>query len=251
MQSHRAALLASVGLAVALPAFAQEQDVNVEAEIVPLDGWTYDELYATGISLDQLIGADVIGPEGDDDIGDVENVLFDQEGRVLSIVAEVGGFLELGDTHVNIPWDQVEVMEGGDEVRIPITEETAEEYTLFSEAVVGLSDVEDIQQVSGDNAGEVLTGPQVWRATDLIGDYARLRDGDTWVNYGYVDDAIIRDGQIVAVVAGADVTWGAPGRYAYPYYGAWNPGMGFYDLPYDRTEVEGLEPFDDDLLVDD
>lgn len=248
MRILHSTLLASAALALAVPALGVAQEANIEADIVPLDGWTTDDLYTAGISVEELIGADVVGPEGDDDIGDVENVLFGPEGEVLSVVAEIGGFLELGDTHVNIPWDQVEVLDGGDEVRVPVTEEAVADYTLFSEAIVGLSDVEDVQQVSGDNAGEVLTGPQVWRATDLVGDYARLRDGEGWVNYGYVEDAIIRDGRVAAVVANADVSWGAPGLYAYPYNAGWEPAGAFYDLPYERTETEILEPLDPDLI---
>ncbi|EYD73961.1 hypothetical protein Rumeso_04558 [Rubellimicrobium mesophilum DSM 19309] len=243
-------LLAPVALALPSAALAQQEPV-VEAQVVPLAEWNQDELYATGISLDELIGAEVIGPEGDEDIGDVENVLFGPDGQALAVVAEIGGFLELGDTHVSIPWDQVEVMDGGDEVRVPVTEESVRDYTLFSDAVVSLGDVQEVQQVSGDNAGVVGTGPRVWRATDLVGDYARLLDGGSLANYGYVEDAILRDGRIEAVVVSPDVTWGTPGAYAYPYSVGWMPGTGYYDLPYDRTEVEGRQPFEEDRLAED
>ena len=94
-----------------------------------------------------------------------------------------------------------------------------------------------------------MTGPRAWRATDAIGDFARLKDGDGYANYGYVDDLIIRGGEIAAVVVSPDVGVGAaaPGVYAYPYYGydyGWDPGLNTYDLPYDREEVGALEPFD-------
>ena len=45
-----------------------------------------------------------------------------------------------------------------------------------------------------------------------------------------------------------DVSWdGTRGLYAYPYYGygyGWNPGLGYYDLPYGQEDVAAMEPFD-------
>lgn len=250
MRTPCGSLFATAALALSLPTLAAAQE-DIQADVVPLSGWNHDDLYAGGISVKELMDADVNGPTGED-IGDVENVLFDQSGNVLSIVAEVGGFLEIGDTHVNIPWDQVQVTEGGDEVAIPVTQEAVEDYTLFTDPIVTRGEaVTDIEQVSGDNAGVVGTGPAVWRATEVIGDYARLKDGDGWANYGYVSDLILHDGKIAAVVVGPDVTWGRPGLYAYPYYAAgWHPGSEFYDLPYERAEADALEPFDPDRLAD-
>lgn len=242
-------LLASSALAASLATLAAAQDV--EAEIVSLEGYGYDELYADGMSVEELLDADVNGPTGED-IGEVENVLFDQDGRVLSIIAEVGGFLEMGDTHVNVPWDQVQVAEGGDEVTIPVAQDTVEDYTLVTDEVVTATDAStEIEEVGGDNIGALNTGPAVWKATDLIGDTARLRDGeaDDLVGYGYVDDIVVRGDGIAAVVVSPGAGLGAPGYYALPYHGL-TPGLGTYDLPYERTEVEALEPFDGGLLDD-
>ena len=55
------------------------------------------------------------------------------------------------------------------------------------------------------------------------------------------------------MVVSPDVAWGGGGYYAYPYYGydhGWNPGREFYDLPYERTEVEALEPLDREQIGD-
>ena len=239
------ALLASTALAAFLATGAIAQDI--EAEIVPLGELDYEGLYTEGMSVEDLLDAAVTGPTGDD-IGEVENVLFDQDGRVLSIIAEVGGFLEMGDTHVNVPWDRVEILESGEELMIPLTQDRIEDYTLLTDDYVTATDASsDLEEVGGDNAGVVGTGPQVWRATDLIGDTARLREGDGYVGYGYVDDLILRDGMIAAVVANPDAGLGLRGPYAYPYR-TFEPGLGTYDLPYGRADIEGLEPFDDDRL---
>lgn len=75
-------LLAASALAE-LPSLAAAQEVKIKADILPLAEWRYDKLYTNGISVEDLIGSDVKGPTSDN-IGDVENVLFAQDGRVLS-----------------------------------------------------------------------------------------------------------------------------------------------------------------------
>ena len=93
-----------------------------------------------------------------------------------------------------------------------------------------------------------------YRAGDLERRYSSLDiEEEVFVNYGYVDDIIIKDGQISAVAVRPDVTWGAPGLHAYPYYGygyGWYPGYAYYDLPYERADVEGLEPLDEEAWDD-
>jgi sporulation protein YlmC with PRC-barrel domain len=290
MTKHHTALLTSAALALALPSLALAQDTAVEepdaatememgvteveptsaAEPMDLSAWTYDDLYASGISIEEMVGADVYGPEGDD-IGDVENVLFDMDGQVLSVVAEIGGFLELGDTHVNIPWDMVSAEDWSDGIVIPFGEDEVEAYVATGwETGDQVAGAEEVAEVGGDGAGEVETGPNVWRATDLLNNSARLREGEAFANYGLVSDIVVQDGRIAAVLVTPDATWGAaPGVYGYPYAGtgAWTRGTavgadaelaaegttgmaGTYDLPYDRTQAETLQPFDPAMLTD-
>lgn len=122
---------------------------------------------------------------------------------------------------MNVPWDKFKVAADGDSVTIPLTQETIEDYSRFADPALGATEAAtEVQEVESDNAGVALTGQRAWRAAELIGDYARLKDGDSWANYGYVDDLIVRDGQIEAVVVSPDARWRAPGPYyAYPYYG--------------------------------
>ncbi|MFZ3584248.1 PRC-barrel domain-containing protein [Loktanella sp. DJP18] len=240
-------------------------------EVLSLTDWDYESLYTDGISVERLLDADVISATGDD-VGDVENVLFGPGGDLVSVIVEAGGFWDIGDTHVNIPWDIVETAPwDADGIMIPITQEQLEDpevYGLFDEELgygyaegSGLNNVtietivaeEQLAEVGGDGLGVVETGPRVWRAPDLIGDYARVRDGDALVNYGYVEDIIVRDGQIAAVLVTPDRGWGVTGNRAYPYYGSnygWSSGAEYYDMPYDRTEISDVEAFDNDMLVD-
>lgn len=224
------------------------------SEPVALEGWTYDDLYANGIGINRMVGADVYGPEGDD-VGDVENVLFDMDGNILSVVAEVGGLFELDDTHLNIPWDMVSAEDWADGIVIPFGEDEADSYIATAEQAGGtIVASEDVAEVGGDGAGEVETGPNVWRATDLLNGTVRLRDGAAFANYGVVSDLVVRDGRVAAVLVTPDAGSGLVG---YPYAGpvGFTPGTeagapGTYDLPYDRTQAETLQPFDPAMLED-
>lgn len=215
-------------------------------EIISLSDWDYDDVYNGGLSLEDFMDEmEVVGTTGDE-IGSIEDVILGQDGRVLAVIAEVGGFWDMFDTHVSVPWDELEVV--GEQVVLPVTEENVEDYGVFETEYL------TAQEAAADIATEVddaETGPRAWRATELIGDYARLQNAETWTNYGYVDDIIVKNDQVAAVVVSPDAGWGT-GPYAYPYYGygyGWRPTAPYYDLPYTEEEVADLETFDEDRIT--
>lgn len=232
----------ALGLSLALGAGAAAAQTGV------LRDWKYDDLYAKGVSVEEMLdGMDVNGTE-EQDIGEVEDVLIGPDGKVISVIAEVGGFWDMGDTHISIPWDQVDLANYADGITVPITEDNADDYSLFDREVVSKAQVED-QVVSEVDSAEAMGG--VWRASELVGDYARVRDGDAWSDYGYVSDMIIRDGEIAAVIVTPDVTWDSAGYRAYPWAvgpTGWRPADRYYNLPYDREEVMNAQVFDYDEL---
>lgn len=242
---------AVAALALAVPGLASAQTAAPTAG--PLQGqpkvdineWNYQELYAEGWRAEELLEATVYGPIGDE-IGDVENIIVGPDGRILSVIAEVGGLWDIGDTHVNIPWDQLQFTAGAEGVRVPVTEETVEDYSLFRERTMTAAGAASAVQKVGD---EVETGPRAWKLSNLTQDYVRLGDGS---GYGYVDDVVFnRKGEIKAVIVQPDVGYGTRGYYAYPFWGwgaGWEPGLDYYDLPYQQEEIGRLEPFDYERL---
>lgn len=213
-------------------------------EVIRLSDWNSDDLYVNGLSVDDMIDdAQVYGVNGDE-IGSVENVVFSNDGRVLSLVAEVGGFWDLFDTHVNVPWDEVVVGAEG-RISIPVTEENVEDYATWKTGYLTEGDAGAGVAVVDD---DLETGPAIFRATDLIGSYSRIRDGEgkAYRNYGYVNDLVIRDGRLQAVVVNPDTGYGmTPGAYAYPYYGwGWNARRPYYDMPYRAGDVADVGALD-------
>jgi sporulation protein YlmC with PRC-barrel domain len=206
-------------------------------QVVLLSSWSYNPLYADGWRSEDIWDAAVYGAGGEE-IGDVENVLVGLDGKILSIIAEVGGLWDIGDTHVNVPWSEVTVGDNFDRLTIPVNEENAADYSLFKdwhltagEAKAETTDVDD----------DVAVGPHAWKLTDILDDYVMLRGG---VPYGYVDDVVFdQTGKLQAIVVRPDISWGAPGYYAYPYR-PWGPALNYHVLPYARADIEGLAPFD-------
>ena len=49
--------------------------------------------------------------EGDwDNIGEIEDVVLDRDGQMIGVIAEVGGFLDIGDKHVFIEIDGIKLV---------------------------------------------------------------------------------------------------------------------------------------------
>lgn len=235
----------AAALAIAMPASAaQKSTIDKLAdpgEVVKLSSWNMNDAYRDGMRTDALLDAEVRGRNGEE-IGEVEDVIFDADGKIASVIAEVGGFWDIGDTTVNVPWNKVTVGADLEYVQVPVTEDSVDDYPLFEDRRL-------TAEAAGGKTGavddDVETGRRAFRATELIGDYVYLRDGR---GYGYLDDVLFdKSGEITAVVVRPDRAYGRAGRYAYPWYGygaGFAPGREYYQLPYTAEDVRGTEPVD-------
>lgn len=61
-----------------------------------------------GALADRVIGLPVLTEDGEQ-VGDVEDLIVDQDRRVRGVVVAVGGFLGMGIKEVGVAWDQAEV----------------------------------------------------------------------------------------------------------------------------------------------
>lgn len=203
-------------------------------EVIALRDFDSDDVYDGGFSIEYVMeDMAVYGRQGDE-IGSVENVVFSRDGELLALIAEVGGFWDMFDTHVSVPWSEVTI-DSSQRLTIPVTEENVEEFSVLKADILrGETVSEDVELVEED----FIAGQNLFRASELIGDFARIRAEDGYVDYGYVDDLIVKDGRIATVVVNSGAGYGGPGPYAYPYYrDAWRPGSPYYDMPYSSEEV--------------
>lgn len=140
-------------------------------EVIRLNEWDTDGLYQNSWSAEALFDRQVYGQNGEE-IGDVEDLIIGSNGELLALIAEVGGVWDIGDTHVSVPWKQVTFREDGS-VSIPVTEDNADEFSVLNEP-----GAQDLKQGVVSNLDGKQLGPRAWRASELIGDIARIRDGE-------------------------------------------------------------------------
>lgn len=183
-------------------------------------------------SAEQMQDSAVYGEDGEQ-VGEVQSIIIGPDDKAQRIIVETGGFLDIGDKAISIPYDQVEVTPDEEGVSAPVDEENLEDFSLF-------------------DGTDVETDQRSFRASEVIGDYVRLKDEQ---NYGYVTDLIFeQDGTLRSIVVSPDAGWATGGYYGYPWYGydyGFDPASPYYDLPYGEEDIAGYEPFDYDGMFDD
>lgn len=71
---------------------------------------------ANGMQASNLIGAEVKTTK-DENIGPVDDLIIDKDGRIVAIVVGIDGFLGMGEKDVAIGWDDVKRSGGSDGVK--------------------------------------------------------------------------------------------------------------------------------------
>ncbi|WP_369808838.1 PRC-barrel domain-containing protein [Phaeobacter sp. S60] len=70
--------------------------------------------------------AEGVGPDWND-IGEIEDIVLDRGGKMIGVVAEVGGFLDIGDKHVLIPVEDIRLTPVDDKNYVIVTRKTEEQ----------------------------------------------------------------------------------------------------------------------------
>ena len=105
---------------------------------------TGDELYdeAAWTAADpSMDGYEPMGyDENYDNIGSIEDIVLDQSGQMVGIVAEVGGFLDIGDKHVMLPVEDVRLVAIDDAEYSYVTRLTEEQLEELPDVDEGPTD---------------------------------------------------------------------------------------------------------------
>lgn len=213
----RSILATSIFALAATPAPAQEAATGFDIE-----------RYRDGFSAEQLIGADVVGTAGEE-FGEVQSLILTPEGQIERVVVEVGGFLDIGDKAIAVPWDRITFDVEGRAVRANgIDADNVEDFSLF-----------------GDREAIDPEGRR-FRADELLDDYVRTA-GDRY--FGYVHDLIFsREGQLGGIVVTPDVMYPTASYMALPWHGygdgiGFDPGDDTYTVPAMDDETAVYDPF--------
>ena len=108
----------------------------------------------TQISANDYIGKSVYNAE-DESIGDVNDLILEEQGGIVAAVIGVGGFLGIGEKDVAVPMDKITMTrdaENNNEVRLTTTE-TAESLKAAPEFMT----LEDQQAAADSTATDTTT----------------------------------------------------------------------------------------------
>ena len=205
-----------------------------EAAIMNAEEWNYDTLYKDTWRASALIDLDAYNAEGES-VGEIHDILVRPDGTIDSVIIEGGGFLDIGDSHVRVKWDEMKFRDGAEKnVIVPLDPERLTDFSLF-----------DDSENAGPRADENLV-----RMSTMLHRTVRLSDGSS---FGYVDDYLVTDGRIASMVVRPDIRFGNSRHqsYATPYdahaYG-YSPGYDFYILPYSEKQMTELGDFEIDRV---
>jgi sporulation protein YlmC with PRC-barrel domain len=115
---------APAGTATTDPNMAAEQNAAAQFEPVTQD-----------LTADNLIGSAVYG-SNEENLGEVNDVVFDPNGGIQAVVVDVGGFLGIGEKPVAVQFDSLNVQKNGnDDFRLMVnaTQEQLEAAPTYDE----------------------------------------------------------------------------------------------------------------------
>ncbi|TFL19746.1 PRC-barrel domain-containing protein [Jannaschia formosa] len=138
---------AALATALTAPLAAQAQMVDM-AELIRTRDITGGPVYSMGTNYDETMWNDETrwgdgangswdavdwNNDGYNQIGEIEDVVLDRSGQMVGIVAEVGGFLDIGDSHVMVPVNDLRLVPVDDTSYTYITRLTEEQLEQLPE----------------------------------------------------------------------------------------------------------------------
>jgi sporulation protein YlmC with PRC-barrel domain len=104
MKGQRTAAMVALSFALVLGCAAvQAQDTSTPATT------------STVVDAENIIGRTIENLNGEN-VGEVESVVIDQDGKVRYVIVGVGGFLGIGEKTVALKWDDLTISENGEKV---------------------------------------------------------------------------------------------------------------------------------------
>ncbi len=101
-----------------------------------LGGTIYSANAQDGVAEFETVTYDTVGEDWDQ-IGEIEDIVLSSDGKLQGVVAEVGGFLGMGDKHVFVPMDSVKLVPVDDasiSLVVGYSQEQLEELDTVDEA---------------------------------------------------------------------------------------------------------------------
>jgi sporulation protein YlmC with PRC-barrel domain len=114
MRCYLTATAIAFAVATSAVASAQTSGTQTPAQQAPSGGematgvGTMTQQAAGDVMAEKIIGTNVRNPQNEN-IGSVNDLVIDQDGRVKAAILSVGGFLGLGAKKVAVPWSELQI----------------------------------------------------------------------------------------------------------------------------------------------
>ncbi|MCR8826644.1 PRC-barrel domain-containing protein [Pseudosulfitobacter koreensis] len=121
----------SIALAVTMAAGPALAETHMDtADLIRSRDITGGDIYTMSTPMDDASwdswSMNEVGSDWND-IGEIEDIILNRSGQLVGVVAEVGGFLDIGDKHVMIPMEDVRLSAVDDQSYVLVTRKTEEE----------------------------------------------------------------------------------------------------------------------------
>jgi sporulation protein YlmC with PRC-barrel domain len=108
MHKFAVGLALVAGAALALPALAQKKDDPPKKVAIPANTFVKSQLSNQYLARQRLIGAKVVNKDGTA-VGDIEDLIVGDGGRIEGVIMGVGGFLGVGEKKVGVRFSALKV----------------------------------------------------------------------------------------------------------------------------------------------
>ena len=99
-----------------------------DAELIRTRDITGGDIYTTGDPQEWSADTEFdMVEDGWNDIGEIEDVVLDSSGKMIGVVAEIGGFLDIADKHVMLEMNDVRLVPVDDQSYAVVVSQTEEE----------------------------------------------------------------------------------------------------------------------------
>ena len=139
-----------------------------------------------------------------EEVGEIEDLVIDRDGTVRYVLLERGGFLDIGDQNVAVPWKSIQLSSGNDWT-ISMSEAELQNVPRYDrDRNVDWTDSEIVGEIAAFFGAEAeqIPGPPLRVEDDLLDRDLKLASGE---DLGEVEEVVVdRDGHARYVVIEPD-----------------------------------------------
>lgn len=142
---------------------ATDDAAETESAATGSDDAVIPQQESADIRGDWLLNTTVTSPDGET-IGDIQDFIITDDGKVKAVVLSVGGFLGIGSKDIAVDYSKLDIQYDGDQIVLAMTREQAEAAEEYK-----YRDPETPPPATGDMGGTAGTGTGTMGGTAATG----------------------------------------------------------------------------------